>query len=158
MPAGLILSPSASPGTAAGSPGPTRRELVDASIVGTLLLVGGTGLVAWAEQTIPTGIAALLIALVPMWLAIFGLRPVRRAAAAARRRVGIAVGLVGVAILAWPTGDVGDLDPAGLLALLVSPIFWSLGTLYATKRAVLPAPALLASGVQMLAGRAGVRA
>ena len=64
---------------------------------------------------------------------------------------GIVVGLIGVAILAWPAGDVGSLDPAGLLALMVSPVFWTLGTLYATRRAVQPAPALLASGVQMLA-------
>ena len=60
---------------------------------------------------------------------------------------GIAVGLVGVAILAWPAGDVGSLDPAGLLALIVSPMFWSLGTLYAMKRAVLPAPALFSTGI-----------
>ena len=52
---------------------PSRRALADTLIVGALLLMGGMGLVAWAEQTIPSGIAALLIALMPMWLAIFGL-------------------------------------------------------------------------------------
>ena len=78
------------------------------------------GLVAWAEQTIPSGIAALLVALMPMWLAIFGLVILGERLPRAGI-VGIAVGLVGVAILAWPTAGVDDLDPAGLLALLISP-------------------------------------
>ena len=118
---------------------PSAREIRDAAIVGALLLVGGTGLVAWAEQTIPTGVAAVVIALVPMWLAVLGFviyrEPVRPLLA-----VGIAVGLVGVAILAWPAGGAGDLDPAGLAAILVAPVCWALGTLYAARRAVLPGP------------------
>jgi drug/metabolite transporter (DMT)-like permease len=60
-----------------------------------------------------------------------------------------------VAILAWPAAGVAELDPAGLLALIVSPMFWSLGTLYATKRAILPAPALFSTGLQMIAGGIG---
>ena len=62
---------------------------------------------------------------------------------------------MGVAILAWPAGEVAGLDPAGLLALIVASILWSLGTLYAAKRAVLPAPALLASGIEMIAAGLG---
>lgn len=133
---------------------PTRAEVRDASIVGFALLLGGTGLVAWGEQTIPTGIAALLIGVVPMWLAIFG-RVLFGDRVPVLAAVGIAVGLVGVGILAWPAGGVGELDPAGLAALIVSPMFWSLGTLYATKRAVLPAPALFSTGIQMIAGGVG---
>lgn len=129
---------------------PSPRQVVDAAIVGFLLLVGGTGLVAWAEQTIPTGIAAVIIALVPMWLAVLGLvlfrEPVRPLLA-----IGIVVGIAGVAILAWPVGGAGDLDPMGLAAILVAPLSWALGTLYAAKRAVLPGPALLASGIEMIA-------
>jgi drug/metabolite transporter (DMT)-like permease len=130
---------------------PTSREVVDVSIVGGMLLVGGMGAVAWAEQTVASGVAALLIALMPMWLAIFsrvfyGDRLPLGAVA------GIGIGLVGVAILAWPVDGVGQLDPAGLAALLASPICWSLGTLYAARRAVLPAPALLATGLEMIAG------
>ena len=60
-----------------------------------------------------------------------------------------------MAILAWPAGGVSDLDPAGLAALVIAPMFWALGTLYATKRAVQPAPALLASGIQMTAAGLG---
>jgi drug/metabolite transporter (DMT)-like permease len=150
VPAGVILSLLVIAWNRGRIARPTRVQVRDASIVGTMLLVGGTGLVAWGEQTIPTGIAALLIALVPMWLAIFGFA-LYRESVPPLVGAGIVVGLVGVAILAWPAGDVGSLDPAGLLALMVSPVFWTLGTLYATRRSVQPAPALLASGIQMLA-------
>jgi drug/metabolite transporter (DMT)-like permease len=115
-----------------------------------MLLLGGTGLVGFAEQTIPTGIAALLIALVPMWLAIFG-RVLYGDRVPALAAIGIGVGLAGVGILAWPVEGVGQLDPVGLAALIVAPMSWSLGTLYATKRAVLPAPALFSSAIQMVA-------
>ena len=150
IPAGVLLSILVIAWNRGRVPRPTRRQVLDASIIGFLLLLGGTGLVAWGEQTIATGIAALLIALVPMWLAIFGWllfrEPVPRMVA-----VGIAVGLLGVAILAWPSDDVAGLDPGGLAALLLAPVSWSLGTLYAARRAVLPAPALLASGIEMIA-------
>ncbi len=151
VPAGLLLAGGVALRDRRTIQRPTAVQVRDASIVGTCLLLGGTGLVAWGQQTIATGIAALLIGLVPMWLAVFGRLlfgdriPVLAAA-------GIAVGLMGVAILAWPAGDVGRLDPAGLAALTVAPVFWSLGTLYATKRAVLPRPALFATGLQMIAG------
>jgi drug/metabolite transporter (DMT)-like permease len=151
IPAGLLLTGGVALRHRRTIRRPTLAGIRDASIVGIALLLGGTGLVAWGEQTIPTGIAALLIGLVPMWLAIFG-RVLFGDRVPVLAAVGIAVGLVGVGILAWPSGDVGELDPAGLAALVVSPMCWSLGTLYATKRAVLPAPALLSTGIQMIAG------
>jgi drug/metabolite transporter (DMT)-like permease len=132
---------------------PSRRQLADAAAVGILLAAVGNGLVSWGEQTVPSGIAALLIALVPAWMAIwsrlaFGRRLTRRTA------LGIAVGLFGVAILAWPTRGLGGhpLNPAGLAALVVAPAGWALGSAYAAHRARLPGPALLASGLEMLAG------
>jgi drug/metabolite transporter (DMT)-like permease len=130
---------------------PTLGEIRDASIVGGCLMLGGMGLVAWGEQTVASGIAALFIGLMPMWLAIFA-RVLFGERLPALAVIGIAVGLAGVAILAWPVGSVGDLDPAGLLALIASPIFWSLGSLYSAKKAVLPTPALFATGLQMVAG------
>ncbi len=151
MPAGLLLTGGVAIRYRRTIGRPSPVQLRDASIVGAMLLLGGTGLVAWGEQTIPTGIAALLIGLVPMWLAIFG-RVLFGDRVPVLAALGIAVGVAGVAILAWPTGGVGALDPAGLLALVVSPMFWSLGTLYAAKRAVLPAPALFSTGIQMIAG------
>ncbi|HSK52985.1 MAG TPA: EamA family transporter, partial [Clostridia bacterium] len=132
---------------------PSRREIRDSSIVGGMLLGGGMGMVAWGELTIPSGIAALIIALMPVWVAIFG-----RAFLGERLPriaiVGILVGFVGVAILVGPTilGGAGVLDPLGILALLVSPISWSAGSLYASHRATLPRQPLVATGLQMVLG------
>jgi drug/metabolite transporter (DMT)-like permease len=134
---------------------PTRSEWRDTIVVGGLLLGGGMGMVAWGEQTIPSGITALLIAMMPVWVAVLGgvflgERLPRLAVA------GIVVGFVGVAILAGPTalGASGSLDPAGLVAVLISPISWATGSLYASHRAILPRRPLVATGAQMLAGGA----
>src|SRR6266540_2777223 len=96
---------------------PTRRQWRDTFIVGGLLLGGGMGLVAWGEQTVPSGIAALMIAMMPVWVAVLG-RVFFGERLPPAAIVGIAVGLVGVAILVGPTGGEG-LDPAGVVALLV---------------------------------------
>ena len=130
---------------------PTARELRDTAIVGGFLMLGGMGLVAWGEQTVPSGIAALLIGLMPAWLAVFA-RIFLGERLPALATVGLAVGLVGVAILAWPAGGVGQLDPAGLAALIASPVFWAAGSLYSARRAVMPEPALFATGMQMVLG------
>ncbi len=116
-------------------------------------------MVAWGEQTIPSGIAALLIATMPLWVAILGglflgERLPRLAVA------GIVVGFAGIAILVGPSalGGVGAMDPAGLVALLISPLAWALGSLFASHRAS-PAAAGRSSstGAQMLTGGAGAR-
>ena len=132
---------------------PTRREWRDTAIVGALLLGGGMGLVAWGEQTIPSGIAALLIATMPVWVAILGglflgERLPRLAIA------GIVVGFIGVAILVGPSavGGTGALDPAGLAAIIISPMAWATGSLFASHRAVLPDRPLVSTGAQMLMG------
>jgi drug/metabolite transporter (DMT)-like permease len=132
---------------------PTRRELRDSAIVGALLLGGGMGMVAFGEQTVPSGITALLVAMMPVWVAILGRiflgeRLPRLAV------VGIVVGFGGVAILIGPSalGGNGALDALGLAAIIVSPIAWSSGSLFASHRAVLPQRPLLATGLQMLSG------
>lgn len=130
----------------------TLPEVRDTFIVGALLLGGGMGMVAWGEQSVPSGIAALLVAVMPVWLAILsrlfvGERLPRIAI------LGIAVGLGGVALLAWPMNLGGSpIQPAGLAALVFSPVSWAAGSLYAATRARLPSRQLYASGLQMLAG------
>jgi drug/metabolite transporter (DMT)-like permease len=132
---------------------PSRREWRDSAIVGALLLAGGNGLVAFGEGTVPSGIAALLVALMPVWVAILGGiflgdRLPRLAV------IGIAVGFAGVAILVGPSafGGDGSLDPVGLAACLLAPIAWAGGSLFASRRATLPARPLVATGLQMLLG------
>lgn len=132
---------------------PSRREWRDSTIVGAMLLGGGMGLVAWGEQTIPSGIAALIIATMPVWVALFGgvflgERLPRLAVA------GILIGFAGVAILVGPSavGSAGAMDPAGVAAILLSPVAWALGSLFASHRAVLPGRPLVSTGAQMVTG------
>ena len=135
-------------------PVPSRRELLDMTIIGAALMVGGMGLVAFGEQTIPSGIAALLIAMMPLWVAVlgrvfFGERLPRVAI------IGVAIGLLGVGILVGPSASAAEtLDPIGVLALLLSPVSWACGSLYSSHRARLPKDPLVATGGQMLAGAA----
>src|SRR5690349_10009174 len=124
---------------------PTRREWVGAAIVGALLLVVDTGMLALAEKRVATGVAALLIASVPLFMAIiervaFGTRIRGRAA------LGIATGLVGVGLLA---GAGGTVDPLGAVALLVAALAWAGGSAYA-RVAPLPRSPVLAAAMQML--------
>lgn len=130
---------------------PNRREALDAAIVGAFLLIGGMGVVSWAETMVPSGIAALLVALMPMWLGLFG-RVFFGARMARGAVVGTFVGLAGVALLVGPTLAGGGAEAPGLIALLFSPMAWAFGSLYAARRAVLPKPALMASGTEMLLG------
>ena len=126
-----------------------RGQWAAALLVGGLLFVGGNSLVAWSETRVDTGIAALLIAAVPLWMALFdrvanGQRLSRPAV------LGLLVGFGGVALLAWPSGP-SRIDALGAAALLVSGAAWAAGSLVA-RRASLPRRPLVSSGMQMFAG------
>lgn len=129
---------------------PTRRQVRDAAIVGALLLGIGNGFVAYGELTVASGIAAVMIALMPVWLAVLGWiyfrdrLPIIVVA-------GIALGLGGVALLVWPEGGV-TFEAVGIAALLFSPIGWAHGSLFSARRADLPHRPLTSTAVQMLAG------
>jgi len=134
---------------------PTRREWRDSAIVGAALIGGGMGLAAWGEQTVPSGVTALVIALMPAWAAILG-RVFYRERQPGLALVGIVTGFVGIAILAAPSflGGTGALEPFGLAAVLLSPVAWAAGSVFASHGAVLPRRPLVASGLQMLIGGA----
>jgi drug/metabolite transporter (DMT)-like permease len=152
--AGLVILTVALVRSRGRMPLPTRRELADMTIVGAALMVGGMGMVALGERTVPSGIAALLIAMMPLWVAVLGrvflgvrLPPLAIA--------GVVIGLVGVGILVGPSSAANEsFDPGGILALLISPISWGAGSLYASHRARMPKDPLVATGGQMLAGSA----
>ena len=136
----------------AGQPRPGRREWRDAAIIGGFLLVGGNGLVALGETTVASGIAALLIATLPLWVAILGrlffdLRLSRSTI------VGIGLGFAGVGVMVWPAAGTAPVDLAGALILLGSPVLWATGSLY-SARAHLPARPLVGVAMQMLCGGA----
>jgi len=133
---------------------PTRRQLVDSAIVGGLLLGIGNGFVSLGEKTVPSGIAAILIAMMPLWFALLGWIYLRRRLP--RIVVGaIALGFLGTALLVWPAGEgANQFDAAGILILFLAPLGWAHGSIYSVSRAKLPPSPLTASGLQMLAGAA----
>jgi drug/metabolite transporter (DMT)-like permease len=131
---------------------PTRREVRDCAIIGTCLMFGGMGLVSWSEQTIPSGIAGVVVATMPVWVAVYG-RAFFGERLPGLAVVGIVVGIVGVAVLVGQGVAVdGSLDPIGIVALVLSPISWAAGTTFAANRARLPGNPFLATGLEMLSG------
>ena len=126
-----------------------RSEILGAAIVGLLLLVGGNGFVVLAERTVPSGLAALIIASVPLWIVVF--RRIAGDRIHPSTFIGVAVGFAGVAFLVVPRGSSGSADAGGLLLLLVASVSWALGTFLA-PRLRMPADALLSTGIQQLAG------
>ncbi len=125
-----------------------RRQWGATAITGALLLLGGNGGVAYGEQFVPSGTVALLVATVPLFIALFSAlflgQRLRRVA-----MVGIGVGLLGTAVLLRPGG--GAADPGHMLLVLASPLTWAIGSLYAT-RGPLPKRLLLATAMEMLCG------
>ena len=132
----------------------TRAQIRDQAIVGLALNVGGLGVTSFGEQTIPSGITALIIALLPIWVAVIG-RVVYKDRIAPLSIVGIVVGIVGVAILISPKAGDAGLDPLGLACILFSPLSWGGGSIWSQRRAATPADSRVAVAIQMLAGSIG---
>jgi drug/metabolite transporter (DMT)-like permease len=152
--AGLVLLAWARYRAGAEFSPPSRRAWRDAVIAGGLLFGGGNGLVGWGEQTVPSGIAALMIALVAVWFAVFS-RVFLRDRIPGIVAIGIGVGLAGVALLVWPAGGGANrFDPAGVVALIAAPMCWAGGSIFAARKAELPRQPMVASAIQMLAGGA----
>jgi drug/metabolite transporter (DMT)-like permease len=126
----------------------TGRQWLSALIIGACLLLAGNGLVSWGEQYVASGLVALIVATVPLWMALFaplfgGSRVTWKAA------LGIAIGLAGVVLLLRP----GGAAPTEWQTYIVpaSPLLWALGSLYA-QRAPVPRQAFTATAMEMLAG------
>lgn len=143
---------------AAGTPMPTRKQWTSLFIIGNLLLLGGNGLVSWAEQTIPSGIAALVIGSIPMFLVVAeavrpgGVKPNWQGI------IGLLIGFVGIFILVGPaeiSGSELQLNPLGIAALFSACVFWSIGSVY-SKHGELPTSTLMSTGGQMLMGSLGL--
>lgn len=143
---------------AAGNDLPTKNQWKSTFIVGTLLLLGGNGLVSWAEQTIPSGIAALIVGTVPLFLVLMeALRP-NGAKPTWQTIVGLLIGFIGVFILVGPaelTGSQEKLNPFGVIAVLSASILWAVGSIY-SKSADLPKSSFMTTGAEMLMGSIGL--
>ncbi len=121
-----------------------------AAIVGGLLLLGGNGFVVLSEQRIDSGIAAVLVAAVPIWLNLFEAVATRRRPSALTIG-GVVAGFAGVLVLLAPVEGVRAIDPIGIGLVLFASVSWALGSLY-SRRAPMPRSGLLATGIEMLAG------
>ena len=135
----------------AGDPHPTREEWRNASIIGIFLLVGGNGGVVWASQFIPSSLAALLVATVPLWMILFdalhhGDKPGRTALG------GIGVGFCGAVLLVgWSTSQASVEHLHGAIAVLIASCLWAIGSVYG-KTAKLPSSPLVTTGIEMVVG------
>jgi drug/metabolite transporter (DMT)-like permease len=129
----------------------SRDELIGSAFVGSALVAGGNGIVMVAEQDVPSGLAALIMASIPLWVIL--MRRVSGERIAGGTLAGVAVGFVGVALLVMPGGGGEHAKLGGLLLLILAAFFWSLGTFY-SKRVILPRDPFLSTAVQMIAGGA----
>ena len=134
---------------------PTAANWRTAVVTGGLLLFVGNGGVSWAEQTVPSGIAALLVATVSLWLVIVdwlrpgGVKPAPRVA------MGLLMGFAGLALLVGPAhlGGSERVDPRGAAVLVVASLAWACGSLY-SKHGGMPTSAMLGVAMQSFAGGA----
>jgi drug/metabolite transporter (DMT)-like permease len=127
----------------------SRREIAGAAVVGTLMLAVANGLVNVAERTVPSGVAALIVASIPLWIVVY--RMVARERVGRDLLAGVFLGLVGVAILVVPGGLNGTIDPLGAGLLFIATLSWALGT-FLSPRLATPRNAFVSTAYQMLAG------
>ncbi|MBW8367595.1 MAG: drug/metabolite exporter YedA [Arenimonas sp.] len=129
-----------------GHAAPTRAQWKNAAVMGLFMLVMGNGLVNFAEQTVSSGLAAIAVASMPLWAALFGV--LKRQHPSRGEWLGLAVGFVGVIWL--NVGSEMRASPAGMLALLAAPIAWAWGSIWSRGRD-LPAP-FMSTAAQMVCG------
>jgi drug/metabolite transporter (DMT)-like permease len=127
----------------------SRREWVSAGFVGLALLLGGNGLVMLGERDVPSGLAALIIAVVPLFVVV--LRLIFGERVGLGTIVGVALGLAGMLVLVIPRGIGDSVQLVGMLMLVAASASWSIGS-YFSKRVDLPRDPLVSTGAQMLTG------
>ena len=128
---------------------PGRKQWAAAFVVGGLMLLGGNGLVSYAETRIPTGITSLMIATVPLWMVVLGTAFFRERVTGLEV-VGVVAGFAGIALLVGFPG-VENLDLIGVAAAGTAAASWAVGALY-QRRAPLPGRMFVSSAMQMLGG------
>lgn len=140
-----------------GVPAPSLRDWKFPAIVGTILFLGGHGSLAWAEQRVPSGIAALLVATLPMWILLLARVSRTEEKFSARAIAGVVLGFLGVLILFGPDAwhHNGELNLVGALAVLFGNFLWAAGTIY-MRKVTMPASSVMSAAMQMIAGGASL--
>ena len=136
-----------------GAPPPTKSQWRDAVILGALLFLMDYACLFWAEQRVPSGITAVILAAIPVCITLLEITVLRTQRLTIRLAAGLAIGIVGVAVLMNPASSLGEspLNRAGVIALIVACWGWSIGTIV-TRRMTLPESKALSAGMQMLCG------
>jgi drug/metabolite transporter (DMT)-like permease len=149
MAAGLVLHVWA---RSSGAPKPTRREWAAGCVTGGLLFLGGTGAVVWAERTIPSGVAALIVATEPMAFVLLESMRRRRMPRGAVL-AGVGLGLVGLAILLGPARLAGGarFDVAASAVLVAGTFAWAGGSLY-SRGSRMPESPVMATAITLVCG------
>ena len=127
----------------------TPRQLAGAALIGSLLCFGGNGLVSVAEQEVPSGLAALIIGSIPLWVVL--MRGAHGDRVPPATLAGVLVGFVGLAVLVLPGDRPGDAPLWGVLTCVAAAVFWAAGSFY-SARTPLPEDALGSTAFQMLFG------
>jgi drug/metabolite transporter (DMT)-like permease len=130
----------------------SRRALGSAALVGILLLAGGNGVVTVAERHVPSGLAALLVASVPLWVVIMRVT-VDRDRIQRATLAGVAVGFCGLGLLLLPGSRPADASTVGVILVLIAACSWATGS-FLSPRLALPRDPLLSTGWQMVFGGA----
>lgn len=127
----------------------TRRELASAALIGLLLLCIGNGFVSVGEQTVPSGLAALVVGVIP--LMVLAIRRVSGERVPTSALVGVLIGFIGLAVLMVPGGLDGSVSVFGMLALLGASFAWSVGS-FLSSRIALPHDPIVSTVYQLLTG------
>jgi drug/metabolite transporter (DMT)-like permease len=135
---------------------PRMLQWRDAAIAGLLMLCCGNGAVGWAEQRVPSGLAALLVAVVPLWMVVIDwIRPGGKRPGGVVL-LGVAVGFAGLIILVGvDSGGRADLDVTAAIVLVAASAAWALGSVF-NRLADRPESAAMSTGIQMLGGSLGL--
>lgn len=138
---------------ARGAPAPRRREWAGVCVLGILMFVVDYGCLFWAEQRVPSGIAAVVLATIPAFIALLDISVLRTHRLTMRLGAALLVGLAGVAVLMNRSVSLGEapVDRAGAAALLIAASTWSLATIL-TRRLTLPASKPMSAAAQMSVG------
>jgi drug/metabolite transporter (DMT)-like permease len=115
----------------------SARELLQLAVVGNLLLMGGNLTLAFSERYIPSGLAALLIAIVPLWFLVLDSLMLGHHKVSGRGLAGLALGLIGTLVLLWPklsaSGDIGKKELWYSVALIGGSLSWAFGSVLSKK-------------------------
>ncbi len=138
---------------ARGERSPSRRQWMSVSLIAVLIFVLDYGLLFWAEQRVPSGIAAVMMAAIPVFMALSEIIFLRTQRLTLRLAVALLIGIAGVAVLVSRSLNLGGapVDKVGAVALIVAAMSWSVSSAL-TRKLPLPASKVMSSGAQMLAG------